>query len=459
MNETKRLIFKVDRLKKNYGSLEAVNVKKLEIHPGTIYALVGPPGSGKTTLLDLLSGSQKQSSGELYFENSKYKTNWFGKLLKHDEIFYNYGFDDYGTGSSVGKIINKMYGKKSNTIMKRHFNSPGFKPLWDRSVSSLTKGELHWVGMILSLESDPRVLLIDEYGVHITNDMEQEFRTQLKRMNRTLGTTIILSSPNEALVKNFASVIIFMDNGHISKIRSKSNRIGGPKRPGRRGHFNHKKKNTKARGPNNRPSNNKQGGQSDQNSGNSSRGSSNKSSGNRQVGQSSTGSNDQSKGAANRSSNNKQSGQSNQNSGNQSRGSNSKPSGNRQGSQSNRGSDNQSKGSTSMHTSSKQKSKSNNSPENKSIDTHNSRPETPSTPNPVSPGTKSGNKSISLDVQTSGGRDSGSNSKTPIPLETPKPSNSGATKPKSNASVQTSAKEDTVSKRIQSQSKEQTEKS
>ena len=112
-----------------------------------------------------------------------------------------------------------------------------------------------------------------------------------------------------------------------------------------------------------------------------------------------------------------------------------------------------------MHTSSKQKSKSNNSPENKSIDTHNSRPETPSTPNPVSPGTKSGNKSISLDVQTSGGRDSGSNSKTPIPLETPKPSNSGATKPKSNASVQTSAKEDTVSKRIQSQSKEQTEKS
>ena len=273
MNETKRLIFKVDRLKKNYGSLEAVNVKKLEIHPGTIYALVGPPGSGKTTLLDILSGSQKQSSGELYFENSKYKTNWFGKVLKHDEIFYNYGFDDYGTGSSVGKIINKMYGKKSNTIMKRHFNSPRFKHLWDRSVSSLTKGELHWVGMVLSLESDPRVLLIDEYGVHITNNMEQEFRTQLRRMNRTLGTTIILSTPNEDLVKNFASVLIFMDNGHISKIRSKSNRIGGPRRPGRRGHFNHKKKNTKARGSSNKPPVNKQGGKSDQNSGNSSRGS------------------------------------------------------------------------------------------------------------------------------------------------------------------------------------------
>ena len=462
MNETKRLIFKVDRLKKNYGSLEAVNVKKLEIHPGTIYALVGPPGSGKTTLLDILSGSQKQSSGELYFENSKYKTNWFGKVLKHDEIFYNYGFDDYGTGSSVGKIINKMYGKKSNTIMKRHFNSPRFKHLWNRSVSSLTKGELHWVGMVLSLESDPRVLLIDEYGVHITNNMEQEFRTQLRRMNRTLGTTIILSTPNEDLVKNFASVLIFMDNGHISKIRSKSNRIGGPRRPGRRGHFNHKKKNTKARGSSNKPPVNKQGGKSDQNSGNSSRGSSNKPPVNKQGGKSDQNSGNSSRGSSNKPPVNKQGSKSDQNSGNSSRGSSNKPPVNKQGGKSDQNSENSSRGSVSRHSSSKQNPESNNSPENKSIDTHNRNLETPSNPNPVSSNPNSGNKSISLDIQTSVGKNSVSISKPPAPLETPKPSNSETIKPKNksnNANAQTSANEEVVAKRSKSQSKEQTEKS
>ena len=294
MNETKRLIFKVDRLKKKHGSLEALNVKKLEIHPGTIYALVGPPGCGKTTLLELLSGSQKQSSGELYFENFPYETNWFGKIKKHDEIFYNYGFDEYGSGSSVSKVIGKMYGKKSNTIMKRHFNSPKVKHLWKRSISSLTKGELHWVGMVLSLESDPRVLLIDDYGVHLTNEMEQEFRSQLKRMNRTLGTTIIVSSPNEAIVKNFASVIIFMDNGHISKIRSKSNRVGRPRRQGRRSNYNQKKKTSSNRGsgnrhsannsqaPSSRPSGNRDQKRDDKrHSGNRSQGSSGRQSGNR----------------------------------------------------------------------------------------------------------------------------------------------------------------------------------
>tara|TARA_Y100001970_G_scaffold96515_1_gene121562 strand:- start:3251 stop:4021 length:771 start_codon:yes stop_codon:yes gene_type:complete len=224
MNEIKRLIFKVEGLKKAYGSFEALNIKKLEIHPGTIYAIVGPPGSGKTTLLSILAGSLKPSSGNLFFENMPYQTNWLGKTIKNDEVFYNYGYEEFGSRLSVSKVIGKLYGKKSNTLMKRHFNSARFKYLWDRSISNLTKGELHWLGMILSLESDPRVLLIDEYGNHLTDDIEQEFRNQLKRMNRSLGTTIIISSHSESLVRKFCSVIIFLDNGHISKIRSSSNR-------------------------------------------------------------------------------------------------------------------------------------------------------------------------------------------------------------------------------------------
>ena len=134
--------------------------------------------------------------------------------------------------------------------MKRHFGSPRFKQLWNRSIASLTKGEMHWVGMVLALESDPRVLLIDEYGMHLTNEMEQDFRSQLRRMNRTLGTTIIVSSPNESLVKNFASVIIFLDNGHISKIRSRSSRSN---RPGKTDQRRRRKNSSSRRNRNHKP--------------------------------------------------------------------------------------------------------------------------------------------------------------------------------------------------------------
>ena len=72
MNEVKRLIFKVEGLKKNYGSFEALNIKKLEIHPGTIYAIVGPPGSGKGTQAEFIINKLNLvhiSTGDIFRKN------------------------------------------------------------------------------------------------------------------------------------------------------------------------------------------------------------------------------------------------------------------------------------------------------------------------------------------------------------------------------------------------------
>ena len=63
MAQKKRVIFKVNDLEKNFGSYEALKIKKLEIHPGTIYGIIGTVGSGKSTLLNILAGTEKQSSG------------------------------------------------------------------------------------------------------------------------------------------------------------------------------------------------------------------------------------------------------------------------------------------------------------------------------------------------------------------------------------------------------------
>ena len=65
----KRLIFKVNNLEKKYGSISALDLKKLDIHPGTIYGIVGNVGSGKSTLLNILAGAEKESSGTVLYED------------------------------------------------------------------------------------------------------------------------------------------------------------------------------------------------------------------------------------------------------------------------------------------------------------------------------------------------------------------------------------------------------
>ena len=220
MAQTKRLIFEVQDLEKSYGSYLALKIAKLDIHPGTIYGIVGTVGSGKSTLLNLLAGFDKQSSGSIHYDGEPFDTNWRGKIVQNEEIYYSVNPGLKLSTQTVSSYVSDRFHKKKNVIENRYFNTGSFRNLWDRRLNEISQGERHWLGMVLACETDPRVLLVDDYGVYFNTNMEKDFRNQLIKMNRNLGTTLILSSPLDVYLKSFASVLIYMDNGHISKIRS-----------------------------------------------------------------------------------------------------------------------------------------------------------------------------------------------------------------------------------------------
>ena len=122
--------------------------------------------------------------------------------------------------SSISRIARKYYPKKIDNIKSKYFSTGNKEKLWTVPLNSLSPGEKSWINCILAVEGDPRVLMIDDYGTLIDYEMESEFRNRILKMNRDLGTTIILASPTDHIIKKFASVIIYMDNGHVSKIRS-----------------------------------------------------------------------------------------------------------------------------------------------------------------------------------------------------------------------------------------------
>ena len=219
MAQSKRVILRANDLEKNYGSHNVLSIKKLEIHPGTIYGIVGTIGSSKTTLLNILAGFEKQTSGTVLYENNSYETNWLGKVVANKDVFYTKKTKLDFPNTTVSNYVTNLVGKKKNIIQNRYFIDGGFNNLWNRNIRDLSTGELNWLGLILACESDPRVLLIDDYGVYFNDKMEKDFRGKLATMNRTLGTTIILSSPTDKNLKYFASVLIYLDHGHIWKIR------------------------------------------------------------------------------------------------------------------------------------------------------------------------------------------------------------------------------------------------
>src|SRR5437867_128165 len=60
---------RLEHLTTDFGSLVAVRGLELTVPDGSFTALLGPSGCGKTTTMNMISGLEKPTSGEIYFDD------------------------------------------------------------------------------------------------------------------------------------------------------------------------------------------------------------------------------------------------------------------------------------------------------------------------------------------------------------------------------------------------------
>ena len=217
MSQQSTLIYELKGLRKIYNDQTVLNIGRLQFHRGTIYGIVGPIGSGKSTLLNIMAGLDKESHGTLKYDMNQFETNWLGNIKSISEIQY-YNSEIINKNVKVNSFLSS---NKINNVSK-YFKNGSLKLIIEKNIKDLSKGEVAYLNMVMAINSDPRVLLLDDYAINFDKNMELNFRKKLIRMNKDLGTTILLSAPNDQCLRLIASVLIYLDNGHISKIRSGS---------------------------------------------------------------------------------------------------------------------------------------------------------------------------------------------------------------------------------------------
>ena len=232
MDQQLNLFFELKDLKKTYKENTVLDIGRLQFHRGAIYGIVGPIGSGKTTLLNIMAGLDRQSSGTIKYDNNEFKTNWFGKIKQNPDIKLAQ-LESLPKVSKVSEVINTITNQSADQIYPKYLQKGSVTSLMDRKISDLSTGELYWLNMVIAVESDTRVLMIDNYGIIFEKNMESKFRNKLNRMNKELGTTIVLTASNDQNLKTIASVLIYLDNGHVAKIRTGVNKESG-RRPKKR---------------------------------------------------------------------------------------------------------------------------------------------------------------------------------------------------------------------------------
>ena len=198
----------------------------LEVEKGSIVALLGANGAGKTTTLKAISGLLKTEEGEVT-----------DGIITFD--------DEQINGMEPEKIVRKgifqvMEGRrvfedltaKENLIAAAHTQKCSRSELEDRIdhvykyfprlkerenglAGYLSGGEQQMLVIGRGMMARPKLMMLDEPSLGLSPLLVSEIFEIIVRLNREIGTTILLVEQNARMALNIADHGYIMENGKI----------------------------------------------------------------------------------------------------------------------------------------------------------------------------------------------------------------------------------------------------
>jgi branched-chain amino acid transport system ATP-binding protein len=184
-------------LTKKFGGLVALEEFSCEINEKEIVGLIGPNGSGKSTLLNLIVGMYPPTSGNVAFEGNRItglaphkiihlgiaKTNQIPKPFLTLTIFENVMMGGiFGRKMDKGEVI-------ENTAKILQF--VGLWELREEQPSKLTGVQLKLLELARALNTQPKLLLLDELAAGVSELEMRDARLLIERLNKEWGMTIV----------------------------------------------------------------------------------------------------------------------------------------------------------------------------------------------------------------------------------------------------------------------------
>ena len=127
---------------------------------GQFAVIMGPSGCGKSTLLRFLSGLQKPTTGEIFFNGEKLKINQYISM-----VFQQYAcFEWYTVKQNVmlPLVLRKEDHKKAKEEVNEMIVKVGLDGHQDKYPCQLSGGQQQRVAIARSLVSNPEMVLMDE---------------------------------------------------------------------------------------------------------------------------------------------------------------------------------------------------------------------------------------------------------------------------------------------------------
>lgn len=204
-------------IRKQYGSLNAVDGISMNIHEGEVVGLLGPNGAGKSTTISMIATLFRPNSGKILFRGED--------VVKKPRAIQPYlGFVPQEialyetlTGYENLKYFGGLYGLKGKELKNQLERVAEIIGIGDRlkdKVEKYSGGMKRRLNIGVGLLHNPRLVIMDEPTVGIDPQSRNHILETVKELKNN-GVSVIYTSHYMEEVEAVCDRIYIMDHGKI----------------------------------------------------------------------------------------------------------------------------------------------------------------------------------------------------------------------------------------------------
>ncbi len=210
----------LEKLSKAFGTHIAVDGLTLGVEKGEFVSLLGPSGCGKTTTLQMIAGFVEPTSGAIRLAGKDLVATKPAKrglgivfqsyaLFPHMTVTENVGF---------GLEMQGVSASERTTRVGETLELVGLAAFAGRFPRQLSGGQQQRVALARALVIRPQILLLDEPLSNLDAKLREGMQIELRQIQRTVGTTTILVTHDQAEAMALSDRIVVMNHGKAEQI-------------------------------------------------------------------------------------------------------------------------------------------------------------------------------------------------------------------------------------------------
>jgi ABC-2 type transport system ATP-binding protein len=208
-----------DLFHRDYETLAAVNGIDLSIEEGEFVGYIGPNGAGKSTTIKMMTGILVPTSGEIvaggfnpYQDRARYAKTIGVVFGQRTQLWW-----DIAVIESF-KLLRRIYDVSQDDFRHRlalFCDLLGLDEFLHTPVRKLSLGQRMRCDIAASLMHHPRILFLDEPTIGLDVVAKDRIREFLKEINRTLRSTILLTTHDLSDIEELCRRIVIIDHGKL----------------------------------------------------------------------------------------------------------------------------------------------------------------------------------------------------------------------------------------------------